>query len=166
LLLRAWAAALPKYPNLHLVLVGDGPDRAELEKLAASLHITPHVSFMGIRKDVRAFLSMADFFLLITIMEGLPVSVLEAAAASLPAIASAVGGIPEAVIEGKTGFLVPPGDLARLTQAIEKMASFSAAERAAMGVAAHELVSTRFDFDLMIKKYLETYNEAIATLRR
>jgi glycosyltransferase involved in cell wall biosynthesis len=164
LLLRAWAAALQKNSQLHLVFVGDGPDRGELEKLAASLNITAHVSFMGIRKDVRPFLSMADFFLLITIMEGMPVSVLEAAAASLPAIASSAGGIPEVINDGKTGFLVPPGDLARLIEAIGTMASLPPAERAAMGAAARELISTRYDFELMTQSYLEVYNHAMTAV--
>lgn len=107
LLLRAWAAASQKYPALHLVFVGDGPDRAELEKLAASLKVTDCVTFTGIRKDVRAFLSMADFYLLITIMEGMPVSILEAGAASLPLIGSRVGAFPKSCWTGRLDFLCP-----------------------------------------------------------
>jgi glycosyltransferase involved in cell wall biosynthesis len=166
LLLRAWAASLQKHPNLHLVFVGDGPDRAALEKLAASLGITGHVTFTGIRKDVRAFLSMADFFLLITLMEGMPVSVLEAGAASLPVIASIAGGIPEAIKDRVTGFLVPPGDQTRLVEAIDAMMSLDAKGRAAMGKAAHELVSARYDFDGMVRSYLRVYNGAIEALQK
>ncbi|HUS35608.1 MAG TPA: glycosyltransferase [Verrucomicrobiae bacterium] len=159
LLLRAWAGAVAKHPNLQLVLVGDGPARAELENLAAELKIASNVSFMGIRKDVSAFMSMADFFLLITIMEGLPLVILEAAAASLPAVASITGGIPEAVRDGETGFLVPPGDLEKLTEAILKMAALPASERAAMGTKAHAAIAKRFDLDLIVERWLQIYAE-------
>jgi len=100
---------------------------------------------------------MADFFLLITIMEGLPLVTLEAAAASLPVIASIAGGIPESVIDGKTGFLVPPSNLPELTNVILKMASLSPAERSALGRAGHELISQRFDLDLVVDQWLGIY---------
>jgi glycosyltransferase involved in cell wall biosynthesis len=157
LLLRAWAEAAKKRPDLHLVLVGDGPARTGLEKLAVELGITEKVSFMGIRKDVSAFMSMADFFLLITIMEGLPLSILEAAAGSLPVIGSNTGGVPEAVMEGASGYVVPPGDLPKLTGAILRMASLNSAERTAMGAAGHELICKRFDLDVVVKRWLEIF---------
>jgi glycosyltransferase involved in cell wall biosynthesis len=165
LLLRAWAVAAKKNPSLHLLLLGDGPDRAKLEELAKSLGVTDRAQFMGVRKDVNAFLSMVDFFLLITNMEGMPVSALEACAASLPLIGSRAGGIPEVVIEGKTGFLVPTNDLHALVAAIDKMASLAPAERAAMGAEAYQLAASRYDFEVMIRGYLQIYNEAIASLR-
>jgi glycosyltransferase involved in cell wall biosynthesis len=120
---------------------------------------------MGIRKDVPAFLSMADFFLLITIMEGLPLSILEAAAAGLPVIASDAGGIPEAVIDGETGYLAKPGDLGELTSAIEKMAALSEGARAALGAAGKEFVSRQYDLEVITRKYLEVYAGAIRTAR-
>lgn len=165
LLLRAWAEAVQKHSDLYLLLLGDGPDRPKLEELSQSLRLTDRVRFMGVRKDVNAFLSMADFFLLITNMEGMPVSSLEACAASLPLIGSRAGGIPEVVLDGKTGFLVPTNDLKALVGAIDKMASLPSAERAAMGAAAYQLASTRYDFEVMINAYLKVYNEAIASLR-
>jgi glycosyltransferase involved in cell wall biosynthesis len=165
LLLRAWAEAVKKHPTLHLLLLGDGPDRGELEELAKTLGVIDCVRFMGVRKDVNAFLSMADFFLLITNMEGMPVSSLEACAASLPLIGSRAGGIPEVVLDGKTGFLVPTNDLNALVTAIDKMASLSPAERAAMGAAAYQLASSRYDFEVMIKGYLRVYNEAMEAAR-
>ena len=164
LLLRAWAVVAKKHPDLYLLLLGDGPDRPQLELLAESLAITDRVRFMGVRKDVNAFLSMADFFLLITNMEGMPVSTLEACAASLPLIGSRAGGIPEVVLDGKTGFLVPTGDLDALVSAIEKMARLTPAERAAMGAAAYQLAASRYDFEVMIKGYLQVYNGAIESL--
>lgn len=157
LLLRAWAAAIEKNPELHLVLVGDGPARKNLEALAAELKITPRVSFMGIRKDVSAFMSMADFFLLITIMEGLPLVILEAAAASLPMIVSDVGGNREAVSEGRSGFLVRPGDLAQLTARIGRLASLTPAARAAMGETGLATIASRFDLDVVVDRWLKIY---------
>ena len=161
LLIRAWAEALKKNAALHLVMVGDGTARAGLETLAKELGIERHVSFMGIRKDVNAFMSMADFFLLITIMEGLPLVILEAAAASLPVIASITGGIPEAVMEGRSGFLVRPGDLAQLTETIGMMGSLAPAGRAAMGAAGREMAVTRFDLDVVVQRWLAIYAEVM-----
>jgi glycosyltransferase involved in cell wall biosynthesis len=162
LLLRAWAGAVAKDARLHLALVGDGTARGELERLAAELKIPGSVSFMGIRKDVSAFMSMADFFLLITIMEGLPLVILEAAAASLPAIASITGGIPEAVRDGETGFLVKPSDLTQLTETILRMAALSAEERAAMGEKARAMIAARFDLDLVVNRWLQIYGDVKA----
>lgn len=164
LLLRAWAAALAQNPNLHLVLVGDGPARAQLEKLATDLDIRANVTFTGIRKDISALMSMADFFLLITVMEGLPLAIVEAAAASLPVIASIAGGIPEAINDRVTGFLVPPGDQAKLVEAINAMVSLGPSGRMAMGKAARELVSAKYDFEVMVQSYLRVYNGAIQAL--
>ena len=161
LLLRAAAAALPRVPNLHLVLIGDGPASGELKSLAASLGISAHVTFTGIRKDVGDFLSMADFFLLISIMEGLPLVLLEAAAAGLPAIASRVGGIPEAVVDGQTGFVVAPSDLEELTQAISRMAALKPAQRQALGAAAKEMVLREYDIEVVTRRWFELYGEAI-----
>jgi len=166
LLLRAWAAAAKRNPDLYLVLLGDGPARPELEKLAAELGLASNLRFMGIRKDVSAFLSMADFFLLITIMEGLPLSVLEAAAAGLPIVASRAGGIPEAVIDGETGYVVGPGNVDDLTKAIEKMASLTAAERASLGAAGKDLIYKRYDLDVITRKYLEVYAGAMRATRK
>jgi glycosyltransferase involved in cell wall biosynthesis len=165
LLVRAWAVAAKKHPDLYLLLLGHGPDRPKLETLMQSLGVNDRVRFMGVRKDVNVFLSMADFFLLVSNMEGMPLSTLEACAASLPLIGSRAGGVPEVILNAKTGFLVPTGDLNALVEAIDKMASLTPADRAAMGAAAHQLVSSRHDFEVVIKRYMSVYEDAIKSLR-
>jgi glycosyltransferase involved in cell wall biosynthesis len=166
LLLRAWAVVAQKYADLYLLLVGDGAERANLQKLAKSLGIANRVRFTGMRNDINSCLSAADFFLLITNLEGMPVSVLEAGAASLPVIASFVGGLPEMINHQATGFLVSPGDQTRLVESIDAMMSLGAEGRAAMGKAAYELVSAKYDFEVMVQSYLRVYNEAINALQK
>jgi glycosyltransferase involved in cell wall biosynthesis len=116
LLLRAFA---PLAGRARLVLVGDGETRPAMEALAAQLKIEQSVTFLGERDDVEAVLAEVDVFVLASESEMFPISILEAMRAEVPVIASDVGGIREAVSPGKTGVLVPAGDIAALTQAIE-----------------------------------------------
>jgi glycosyltransferase involved in cell wall biosynthesis len=114
-LLRAWQQVTAVYPDAHLLIVGDGERRSELEKMAAK---QPHIHFTGQRDDVPHLLAVSDLLVLPSLWEGLPNVVLEAMSAGLPVVATAVGGTPELVIDGETGLLVPPRDPASLAQAI------------------------------------------------
>lgn len=102
----------------HLLLVGDGQRRAGLESLAASLNMQHCIHFLGRRTDVSAILADANIKLLSSRTEGLPAAIMEAMAAGLPVVATAVGGIPELVQDGVTGLLTPPDDPAALADAL------------------------------------------------
>src|SRR5439155_22355430 len=101
-----WAASLS--PRALLVRAGDGPLRAALEQRAIALGIHDRVLFLGERKDIPALLARCDVFVLPSLNEGLPLTVLEAMAAERPVVATNVGGLPELVADGVRGILVPP----------------------------------------------------------
>jgi glycosyltransferase involved in cell wall biosynthesis len=116
-LLKAWAY-LPPDGRGVLVMIGDGPERASLERLAASLGVTESVRFPGWMKGARDLLGELDLFVLPSRYEGTPNGILEAMAAGVPVIAAAVSGVPEMVEDGVTGRLVPPDDPVALAAAL------------------------------------------------
>lgn len=105
------AALARSTSGLRLEVVGDGPERASLEALAATLGLRARVRFQGLRRDVRPALAAAEALVMPSLREGLPVAALEARVAGLPLLASRVGGLPSLVEEGVDGVLVAPGDL-------------------------------------------------------
>jgi glycosyltransferase involved in cell wall biosynthesis len=117
-LIDAFPMVLKKHQAAKLIIVGDGELRADLEAQANRLGISDCVLFTGERDDVPDLLSAADLFVLPSVSEGLPISILEAMASKLPIVATNVGGIPELVIDGETGRLVNSGDVEGLSQAL------------------------------------------------
>jgi glycosyltransferase involved in cell wall biosynthesis len=113
------ALALLRPGSVRASLVGEGDELAALEAEAALLELGATVEFLGERRDVSVLLAAADVFVLSTRSEAMPLSVLEAMAAGLPVVASAVGGIPEVVVAGETGLLVTPGDPRALADALD-----------------------------------------------
>jgi len=120
-LLAALAQVRERIPTVRLLLVGDGELRGELEAQTQSLGLSSVVTFAGIRADVPEILAALDIFVLPSLWEGMPLVLLEAMAASLPVVVTAVGGTPEVVVDGVTGLLVPPRDPAALAQAIIRL---------------------------------------------
>lgn len=116
-LLRALPAIAAAFPGAGCVLAGDGRARRELEDEAVRLGVGGRVVFLGQRRDVTRVLSALDLFVQPSVYEGYGLSLLEAMAVGLPAVASRVGGIPEVVDDGRTGVLVPPGDPGALAAA-------------------------------------------------
>jgi glycosyltransferase involved in cell wall biosynthesis len=132
-------AAVARLPEgrAHLRVFGDGPLRTELEAQKQALGLDAAVEFAGEVPDVRPHLENADVFVLSSLSEGMPVSILEAMAAGLPVVASAVPGLEEVVLDGETGFLATPGDAAALAEKLgelvddpDRRSSFGAAGRA------------------------------------
>ena len=117
-LLKAFGRVKKKFSNAKLKLAGDGPLRWPLEELAHELHISADVSFLGVLDNVAAFLNEIDVFVLSSIQEGLPLSLLEAMAAEKTVITTAVGGIPEVVNNGIDAVLIPPANVEALENAI------------------------------------------------
>jgi glycosyltransferase involved in cell wall biosynthesis len=105
----------------RLLLIGDGPLRAQAERLAIDLGVADRVEFLGSRPDVPELLAGSDVFVLASNKEGLPISILEGMRAGLPVVASDVGGIPETVRDGENGFLVPRTDPVALRTALQKL---------------------------------------------
>jgi len=156
-LVRAAARLRDAGGRATMLLAGDGPERAAMEKLAASLELGPEfVRFLGFRSDVTDLLGAVDFFVLASRDEGLPLSVLEAMAQKLPVIATPVGGNPELVSEGEHGLLVPVNDEGALAEAIRRLAD-DAALRRRLGEAGRRRVEEEFSFEGMTQKYEDLY---------
>ena len=122
-LLEALPQIIRECPNAVFVFAGDGPLRASLESKAATLGVERNVRFLGFRGDILQLMAAFDAFVLPSLYEGLPNAVLEAMACGKPVIATSVDGTPEAVVHGKTGWLVPPRDPAALADAVLRFCS-------------------------------------------
>jgi glycosyltransferase involved in cell wall biosynthesis len=157
-LVRA-AARLPAR-SARVRIVGDGPDRTELEAEIDRLALDGTVELMGERADVPELLAAADVFVLPSRSEGMPMSVLEAMAAGLPVVASAVGGVPELVQDGTTGALVAPGDPDALGAALAALAGDPAA-RGRLGAAGRARAEARFGADAWQRAHVDLYRAAL-----
>jgi len=146
LLLEA-VAQLRDVPGLELHVVGDGPQRAELEQRARALGIEQQVRFLGAvsQAAVREELLRADLFVTASFAEGIPVVLMEALASRTPVVATRIMGVPELVQDGVAGRLVPPADVDALAAALRDMAALSPQERRAMGEAGQRIVAEQFD---------------------
>jgi glycosyltransferase involved in cell wall biosynthesis len=162
--LRYLLDAIASVPDARLVLVGEGPERHVLEEHARRLGVSGRVDFLGQRSDVPRLLSGCDVFVLPSIYEGFPLAVLEAMEAGKPVVATAVGGTPEAVLDGETGYLVPPRDPAALAAAIRRVLT-DPVRTATMGEAARQRVRSRFSRDAMIDEYRDLYERLVRSHR-
>jgi glycosyltransferase involved in cell wall biosynthesis len=145
-LLDAFALVVRTHPQARLIIAGDGPLRPKLEAQARALGLADHVEFLGSvpRDHVPDTMASLDAVVLTSYSEGLPNMIMEAFALGLPAVATGVGGVPELVKHGKTGFLVPASDPTTLAAAIRRLIDDPAARRE-MGQAGRELVLANHD---------------------
>ncbi|MEO5675981.1 MAG: glycosyltransferase family 4 protein [Usitatibacter sp.] len=159
-LLEALAAMTRKDPVV--VIVGDGPQRAALETLAAAPGLAGRVVFAGNQADVAPWLQALDIFCLPSYAnEGVPQSLMQAMACGLPVVTTPVGSIEEIVSDGDTGVLVPPEDAARLREAIERLLP-DAGLRAALGRRAAQVARERFGEEHMVERMVAVFREVAA----
>lgn len=144
-----------------LELVGDGPSRQGIEGLASRLGIAPRVHFTGVSRDVAERLAGAQLFVLVSNWEGFPITILEGMRAGLPVIASDVGGVREAVVDGATGFLVPRGDVDTLAAKLKNLISDPQLRRR-MGDLGRQRFRAEFTFDRMYSKTIHVYKQVVA----
>ena len=163
-LLRAIPQVVAQVPEFRLTIVGDGPERAGLVRLASELKIAGSVDFPGERTDVPALLRDAGFFVSSSLTEGISLTLLEAMAVGLPVVATAVGGNPEIVIQDETGLLVPAGDPAAMADAIVSMCR-NQSQWLVLGTAGRERVVRNFDVHRMARDYERLYRELRRTKR-
>ena len=154
-LLRAWAE-LARPVDARLILVGDGPETAALRRLAVELCISDSVVFPGMLSDVAPELRRASIYVQPSLQEGLPNAVLEAMAAHLPVVATRVSGNEDVVDHGRSGLLVPPGDVQALAAALQCLLD-EPALRARLGQAAAEDVRHGFATDQVVASLLKIY---------
>lgn len=146
--------------NWELLLIGDGPFEDELRKVAIELDIDAHVKFLGLRTDVEELLAKCHAFVLASNWEGFPLCILEAMRAGLPVVATEVGGIPESVQDGVTGFLVPRGDIDTLRERVTSLVA-SPELRVQFGNAARQEYENRFRFERMAHETLAFCEELL-----
>lgn len=161
-LLSAMPMILSECPSARLWLAGDGPLRGMLEAKTHELHIQHAVRFLGNRGDVPELLRAADLFCLPSLSEGLPLSIAEAMAASLPVVATTVGGVPEIVRNGLTGWLVPPCQPSLLANRLLSLLK-DPSGRQRMGEAGHIRFSQGFTLERMVSKFERLYEEQLST---
>jgi glycosyltransferase involved in cell wall biosynthesis len=161
LLVRAFAEISRRRAEAWLLVVGDGPERSRLEELARELGVAERAVFAGYQANPEWFFAAMDAFALTSRHEGLPLALLEAWAAGLPVVSSAVGGIPKVVEHGRTGLLFESGDEAALVQALEQVLDDAAlAER--LAAAGREVAEARYSLSRMADDYSRIYTEAMA----
>jgi glycosyltransferase involved in cell wall biosynthesis len=144
----------------RLVVVGSGPDEAAARATAARYGISERVSFLGRRSsnDVERIIGASDLLVLPSSVEGLPYVILEAMACGKPVVASDVYGIPEAVIDGETGLLVPPGDDAALARALDTLIANGELRRR-MGQSGRARFEARFTLERQLSAMSSLYTE-------
>jgi glycosyltransferase involved in cell wall biosynthesis len=164
-MLRGFARVRERYPDSVLLLAGGGSLQAVTEALAQSLGLSESVRFLGFRPDVSKLMSAADGYVMSSAWEGMPVVLLEAAAAGLPMVATSVGGNHEVVRDGESGFLVPARDADALGQAMLRLMELPDMDRRTMGKRAREHVRAHYGLSRMVERWDEIYREVLARNR-
>lgn len=162
--LRAVARVVSRVPNLVTLIAGDGPERKELEGLAAHLGLTGRVRFLGWRDDAVELLGALDVFCMSSRWEGCPMVLLEAMAMRCPVVATDIGGVREIVINEETGLLVAPGDPEALAEAVLRLL-VTDATRERMAAAGRRRVEQHFSAENMLAAYTRLYRNLVPAHR-
>lgn len=159
-LIRGFALAETKCPALRLVIAGDGAQASELRTLAGSMGIAEKVCFAGWISDINPFFAALDINALTSLSETFPYAITEGARAHLATVSSRVGGVPKLVVEGKTGFLFPPGDAQTLGEKLARLA-LDPALRHSFGEALYEKAKREFSVEATTRRQLDIYDEVL-----
>ncbi|NIR61614.1 MAG: glycosyltransferase, partial [Gammaproteobacteria bacterium] len=161
---RHLIAALPRivrrHPNVRVLLLGKGPRESAVRDEAAAAGVADYLRFAGFRDDLERVFPCLEGLVHPAEMEGLGVALLQASAAGVPCVASAVGGIPEIVRDGETGWLVPPGDAAALAEATNALLDDREGARQ-RGIAARRHVESAFSIPVMVEGNLAVYRSVL-----
>jgi len=141
-----------RHSAIKLVLVGDGPTRTEVEATVRDMKLGDSVQVLGYREDIPEILMASDIFLLTSLNEGIPVTIIEAMMAGLPVVATEVGGVSEIVVNGETGLLVPPGNPDAIAKALRQLAT-DVDLRIRLGRAGRQRAEILFSEDRMFAEY-------------
>jgi glycosyltransferase involved in cell wall biosynthesis len=158
MLLRSVGAARGRIPGLRCLIVGGGEEYPALEAAVVEQGLSDCVKLTGFRNDAPDLTQCMDLFVLSSLSEGTSIALVEAMAAGVPVAVTAVGGNPEVVIDGMSGWLVPSGDAARLSEVIEE-AMRSPEKAKALATGGQRRFSEMFSFERMIGRYMEIYRE-------
>ncbi|MGH7580031.1 MAG: glycosyltransferase [Gemmatimonadales bacterium] len=161
-MLRGFARVRERQPRAVLLLVGRGSLQDETEALVRELGLAGAVRFLGVRDDVPVVMSGTDGYVMSSAWEGMPMVLLEAAAASLPIVATRVGGNHEVVRQEETGFLAPPGDSEALGQAMVRLMGLPESHRRSMGERGRQHVQANYGLNRVAERWEGLYREAMA----
>lgn len=164
-MLRAFARVHERHPRSVLLLVGRGSLQGETETLVRALDLGSQVRFLGVRDDVSELMSAADGYVMSSAWEGMPMVLLEAAAAGLPIVATRVGGNHEVVCDEESGFLVPPRAPDLLGQAMLRLMESSEAHRRSMGDRGRQHVRANYGLSRVVERWEDLYREVLARRR-
>jgi glycosyltransferase involved in cell wall biosynthesis len=159
--LRALEHVTARRRDVRLVLVGEGPEREKIEAEVRQRRLTEQVRLLGLRSDVGRLVSASDVFLLTSISEGIPLTVIEAMGAELPVVSTRVGGVSEIVVDGQTGLLAPAKDDRTLAEHLLSLAA-EPARRRQMGHLGGERARAMFCERRMHAEYVRLYEEMIS----
>jgi glycosyltransferase involved in cell wall biosynthesis len=160
-LIEAAAIVVKRIPDARFVIAGEGELHATLERHIKDHHLEKHVFLAGFRPDVLSVHKAFDIFVMSSITEGLGTSLLDAMACGKPIVATKTGGIPEVVLDGKTGLLVPPRDHEAMAAVIIRLLGDDRL-RQTMGAAGHARVRDRFSAERMVRDTLQIYQRVAA----
>jgi glycosyltransferase involved in cell wall biosynthesis len=168
--LQAAAALHSRFPNVRFLVVGETSPHnreylPELQQLAERLRVAHRVIFTGLRSDIPALLSSVSVSVMPSLNEALSNVLLESMAAGAPTVATRVGGTPEALVDGMTGLLVPPGDSGALAEAIGRLLE-DRALAAQVGGAARALIANKFSVERMVSETEALYAELLTRKQR
>jgi glycosyltransferase involved in cell wall biosynthesis len=155
-LIEAAALVVTRVPDARFVIAGEGELRPALERQIKDHHLEKHVFLAGFRPDVLSVHKAFDIFVMSSVTEGLGTSLLDAMACGKPIVATTAGGMPEVVVDGQTGLLVPPRDHEAMANAIIRLLTDEGARRA-MGAAGEARVRERFSAERMVQDTLAVY---------
>ena len=156
MMLRGFKLVVERIPDLYLLIAGQGEEEANLQALAKELAIDGRVKFIGLRFDLAEIYQLAEIFLLTSFSEGISITLLEAMAGGIPAVVTDVGGNPEVVIDGQTGFLVPLGNDALFAERILTLLS-SRKTAELMATQSLQRVKEAFSVEGMLQAYQQLY---------
>jgi glycosyltransferase involved in cell wall biosynthesis len=146
-----------KKKEVQFLIVGDGPLKGMLQNKTNDLGISKYIIFTGFRQNIHEILNIIDILVISSLSEALPTIILEAMASGKPVVATNVGGVPEVVVNGETGILVPPRDPDSLTEAFLELLE-SPEKRFMMGEKGRQRVTKQFSIEKMIRDYEEFYD--------
>jgi glycosyltransferase involved in cell wall biosynthesis len=161
-LIRAFRNVHAQSPSTRLAIAGEGRCRREIEQLIAQFFLSDAVSLLGLRNDVPDLMNACDALVMCSAWEGGPLVVLEAAAVGKPVVATGVGVAPEAVVHGRTGLLVPPGDPDALAGAMKQLMQLAPEALHRMGESGRQHVMERYSLDSVHQRYANLYEQVLA----
>lgn len=160
-MIKAFDIMIQQYPQVILLIAGEGKLQDEICGLVNHLHLQENIKFLGPRQDINKLMNAADAHVMSSAWEGMPISLLEAASSGLPIVSTDVGGIKEIVIPGKTGFLAPAGDSIALASSMLSLMELPESERLEIGKAGRTFVISNFSSERITTLWEKTYHELL-----